>query len=57
MKNWELVEEILRKPLESVIDIATGNWKCKPCNDKLKYINEDFIIKAAKEKAEEGRVN
>jgi|GEM_PF-1235190 len=57
MKNWELVEEILRKPLESVIDIATGNWKCKPCNDKLKYINEDFIIKAAKEKAEEGSVN
>lgn len=52
MKNWELVEEILRKPLESIIDITTGNWKCKPCNDKLKYINEDFIKEAAKEKRE-----
>lgn len=57
MKNWELVEEILRKPLESIIDITTGNWKCKPCNDKLKFISEDFIKNAAKEKKEEGRVN
>lgn len=53
MKNWELVEAILRKPLENVIDITTGNWKCKPCNSKLKYINENFIKDAAKEKMEE----
>lgn len=52
MKNWELVEEIFRKPLEGIIDITTGNWKCKPCETKLKYVSEDFIKTAAKEKRE-----
>lgn len=47
--KWEFLEIILKKPLEEIIDIA-GNWKCKPCNDKLKYISKDSIYEALKEK-------
>ena len=47
--KWEFLEIILKKSLEEIIDIA-GNWKCKPCNDKLKNIGKDSIYEALKEK-------
>ena len=27
MKDWELFEVVLKKPLQDIIDLATGNWK------------------------------
>lgn len=55
MKNWELLEFILKKPLEEIIDLATGAWKCGMCKEKRKYFSKDVILKAAKEKQKESK--
>lgn len=54
MKNWQLMEIILKKPLEEIVDIVTGKWKCGICKDKQKYFSKESIINALKEKNEEG---
>lgn len=50
MKNWQLMEIILKKPLEDIVDIVTGKWKCGICKDKQKYFSQEAINEALKEK-------
>lgn len=50
MKNWELIELILKKPLEQIIDLATGNWKCGMCKEKRNYFSKEAIKEALEEK-------
>lgn len=48
--GWKIIEIILRKPLEEIIDVVTGEWKCAPCKAKQKYISKDAVLEALKEK-------
>ena len=41
MKTWEIIETVLKKPLEEMVDITTGNWKCSVCKSKKKYFSKD----------------
>ena len=50
METWKLIEIILKKPLEQIVDLATGDWKCGICKDKKKYFSKDSIVDALKEK-------
>lgn len=50
LKNWELIELILKKPLEQIIDLATGDWKCGICKDKKKFFSKEAVEGALKEK-------
>ena len=51
MKNLaKFIEIILGKKLEDVVDFSTFTFKCKPCASKLKFISEEAIVEAAKEK-------
>ncbi len=54
MKTWEIIETVLKKPLEEIVDITTGNWKCSVCKSKKKYFSKESILSALKEKLEEG---
>lgn len=47
------MEIILKKPLEEIVDIVTGKWKCGICKDKQKYFSQESIHQALKEKHEE----
>lgn len=53
MKDWQLFEKILKKPLEQIVDLVTGNWKSGLCKDKKKFFDKDVLLKALKEKTEE----
>lgn len=50
MTNWEMLELILKKPLEDIVDIVTGKWKCGMCETKKKFISEEKVHEALKEK-------
>lgn len=41
---------VLKKPLEEIVDLATGNWKCGFCEGKKKYFEKEKILEALKEK-------
>ena len=53
MKNWKIIEMILKKPLEEIVDITTGKFKCGVCKNKQKYFSEKAIYEALKEKKQE----
>ena len=55
MKNWQIMEIILKKPLEEIVDVITGKWKCGICKDKQKYFSKESIYQALKEKQEDGK--
>ena len=55
MKTWELLEMVLKKPLEEVVDLVTGEWKCGFCKDKKKYFSKEKLLEAAKEKANDNK--
>ncbi|MGL4997395.1 MAG: hypothetical protein ACRC5T_00170 [Cetobacterium sp.] len=48
--TWKIMEMILKKPLEDVIDLITGNWNVKFCAEKRKFFSKEALIEAAKEK-------
>ena len=50
MKNWQLFEQILKKPLEEIVDLITGNWKNSLCKEKKKYFDKEILLKALQEK-------
>lgn len=50
MKNWQLFEQILKKPLEEIVDLITGNWKNGLCKEKKKYFDKESLLKALQEK-------
>lgn len=49
---WKIIEEIFKKPIEEIIDIATGEFKknCGLCKEKQKYFSKEAIKKALEEK-------
>lgn len=53
MKDWEMFEYLLKKPLQEIIDYATGDWKKGVCKDKKNFFDKDVLFKALKEKHEE----
>lgn len=53
MKNWQLMEAVLKKPLEEIVDLVTGKWKCGICKDKQKFFSKEAITEALREKKEE----
>lgn len=55
MKDWELFEVVLKKPLQDIIDLATGNWKKGLCEDKKNFFDKDILFKALKEKIGNGK--
>jgi hypothetical protein len=50
METWRIIETILKKPIEQIVDIATGKWVCEPCEDKKIFFSLEAILEAAKEK-------
>ena len=50
MLDWELLEKILKKPLQEIVDLATGDWKKGICKDKKKFFDKETILKALREK-------
>ncbi|MGL4645322.1 MAG: hypothetical protein ACRCVH_13435 [Vagococcus fluvialis] len=53
METWKVLETILGKPLETIVDVVSGKWLCGICPDKQKFWNKDVLIKAAKDKLKE----
>lgn len=50
MNNWEFFEHILKKPLQELVDLTTGDWKKNVCKDKQKFFDKDALLNALKEK-------
>lgn len=49
IKEWEILEQIFKKPLEQIIDIATGHWSCGVCQKK-NFFSEKSVFEALKDK-------
>ncbi|EFE86037.1 hypothetical protein FUSPEROL_02078 [Fusobacterium periodonticum ATCC 33693] len=50
MLDWELFEKILKKPLQEIIDLTTGDWKKGICKDKKKFFDKEALLRALREK-------
>ncbi|MGL5713241.1 MAG: hypothetical protein ACRCX2_09495 [Paraclostridium sp.] len=50
METWKVLEQILGKPLETIVDVVSGRWLCGICPDKQKFFSKEAILKATKEK-------
>ena len=50
MLDWELFEKILKKPLQELVDLVTGDWKKGICKDKKKFFDKEALLKALREK-------
>ena len=57
METWKVLETILGKPLETIVDVVSGKWLCGICPDKQKFWNKDVLLKAAKDKLKKGSKN
>ncbi|MGL5709857.1 MAG: hypothetical protein ACRCXX_14415 [Cetobacterium sp.] len=52
METWQIIEAVFKKPINTIIDVATGKWLCNVCDDKKKFWSREAVLKAAKEKGE-----
>lgn len=50
METWQILEQILNKPLEKIVDVISGNWLCGICPGKQKFFSKEAILKAARDK-------
>lgn len=50
METWKVLETILGKPLETIVDVVSGNWLCGICPDKKRFFSKDAILDAARQK-------
>ncbi|MGL5714442.1 MAG: hypothetical protein ACRCX2_15595 [Paraclostridium sp.] len=50
METWKIIEIVLKKPIEQIVDVITGKWLCEPCKTKKIYFSKEAILNAALEK-------
>lgn len=57
METWKILEQILNKPLETIVDVVSGNWLCGLCPGKQKFFSKEAILNAAKDKLKENSID